>query len=290
MSVVVRHVAYPPLFDARFRVRLFFCCRESKPLHWTYGPVPLSAGKMGFSVAEAGTFWAVVNGRRFTCRTGELLVLRPGDVSTYGQAGDEQVRRIGLGIECDEGDVTNILLRRAFRRTYRLRDPAEFVARFDRLLAALSAAQSVRDWAVGGALMQLVELILRETAPQVRSESVLEAGAARVQQAQEWADENLHHPFRMTEWARTAGIDPTRFYLAFKTSTGLSPKHWLQERRLQSASHCLISTGMSVKQIGREVGLDDAFYFSKLFRKRFGCSPSQWRKMQAAGLRSGKGP
>lgn len=176
---------------------------------------------------------------------------------------------IGLGAECDEGDVTNLLLQREFRRHYRMRRPQKFIARFDSLLEALAAPRSVRDWAVAGSLLLLIELILRETSPRLRRiTEASETGAEQARQAQ--------------EWARATNIAPALFYQVFKANIGLSPKQWLQRQRLQTASQYLLSTRLNVTEVARKVGFEDPFYFSRLFDRHFGKSPLQWRKSNTA--------
>ena len=60
--------------------------------------------------------------------------------------------------------------------------------------------------------------------------------------------------------------------------------------RLEQAMR-LLQTDMRVKDVAHAVGYDDPLYFSRLFRRHYGCSPSEARRDVeqgvAAGLRDG---
>ncbi len=66
---------------------------------------------------------------------------------------------------------------------------------------------------------------------------------------------------------------------------GMSPANYVNAIRLQNAARLLESTGMQIKEAAFSSGFDDVAYFSRLFRKTFGASPSQYRE----SLRGRKG-
>lgn len=68
----------------------------------------------------------------------------------------------------------------------------------------------------------------------------------------------------------------------FKERVGQSPIEYLIELRMTRAKE-LLQMGFSVKETADKVGIADQYYFSRLFRKREGCSPSAYR----GGLRIG---
>ena len=62
-----------------------------------------------------------------------------------------------------------------------------------------------------------------------------------------------------------------------KKLTGLSPNMYIRELRLQEARKLMdTSPDLLVKNIAKEVGFMDSTYFSNLFKKRFGLSPSEY--------------
>ena len=74
----------------------------------------------------------------------------------------------------------------------------------------------------------------------------------------------------------------TKQYLirVFKKEMGKSPIHYLNEQRLLKSTAELLNEGKSIAEIARECGFDDYNYFSRAFRRRYGMSPREYRKMR----------
>lgn len=80
--------------------------------------------------------------------------------------------------------------------------------------------------------------------------------------------------------AELAGVIPCSLPQLFRYSQkffGMSPANYVNAIRLQNAARLLESTDMQIKEAAFSSGFDDVAYFSRLFRKAFGTSPSQYR-------------
>ncbi len=70
-------------------------------------------------------------------------------------------------------------------------------------------------------------------------------------------------------------VSTSSLYRKIKTETGLSPKDFITEIRLQKAQEIVKENPhISLKRLALEVGYSSSFYFSKLYKKRFGCKIS----------------
>ena len=65
---------------------------------------------------------------------------------------------------------------------------------------------------------------------------------------------------------------------AFAKYFGMSPKQYLIQLRMNRALELLTENELSVKEISFVCGFTDEKYFSRAFKKKYGCSPSQFRK------------
>ena len=70
-------------------------------------------------------------------------------------------------------------------------------------------------------------------------------------------------------------------FQAFKARTGLNPKQYQLQIRLQKAQDFLANTTKAVGEIAEILGFDSAFHFSKQFKDRVGLAPQAWRKRLA---------
>ena len=52
---------------------------------------------------------------------------------------------------------------------------------------------------------------------------------------------------------------------------------FLREQRLRKAAQLLETTGLRISEVAEQVGIPNVSYFSTIFRKEFGCSPSDLR-------------
>jgi AraC-like DNA-binding protein len=64
----------------------------------------------------------------------------------------------------------------------------------------------------------------------------------------------------------------------FKKKTGLSPLAYFNQLKVQHACELLKKTDLKINQICYKVGIEDSLYFSRLFSKAMGMSPTEYRK------------
>lgn len=90
-----------------------------------------------------------------------------------------------------------------------------------------------------------------------------------------------HYAERITvkALAEASNMSESNFHALFKRHVGTSPIAYLNSYRLSVAADALIQSTRSIKEISFSVGIDDSLYFSKLFRKTYGMSPSDYRAL-----------
>lgn len=78
--------------------------------------------------------------------------------------------------------------------------------------------------------------------------------------------------------AENLGLSESHFYSVFKKEMGISPIAYLNNYRLSLAANELLKTDKTISEIAYSVGIEDAIYFNKLFKKAYQMSPSKYRE------------
>ena len=90
--------------------------------------------------------------------------------------------------------------------------------------------------------------------------------------------ENIQRQIKLEEIAQYTNYSVSHFSILFREKTGYSPLNYFNQLRIQAACHDLDFTDLNINQIAMMTGFEDQFYFSRLFSKTMGCSPTSYRK------------
>lgn len=102
----------------------------------------------------------------------------------------------------------------------------------------------------------------------------------RIGTAIQFIEANIHKNFYVQQLAELSFMSIRNFQRLFKEATGLSPNDYLLELRIQNASKLLNETDLAIYKVANKVGITDWIYFSKAFKKKFGLSPTFYRKQR----------
>ena len=143
---------------------------------------------------------------------------------------------------------------------------APYTRRLEALYTLAASDNYVRDMQICEGLFALLTLLMKES---WHPEIVRTAGTKRqnVQEIKDYLD--LHFAEKITLDALAERFYINKFYLTrvFKEQFGLSVTNYLTQLRITQAKRLLRFTGKSVENVAQECGLNDANYFSRLFKK-----------------------
>lgn len=97
--------------------------------------------------------------------------------------------------------------------------------------------------------------------------------------ATSYFNENYNRDINIEEYAISRGMSVSWFIRNFKNFTGTTPMQFITSIRITNSQMLLETTNYAVNEIARIVGYDNPLYFSRLFHKQKGYSPSEYRKL-----------
>ena len=100
-----------------------------------------------------------------------------------------------------------------------------------------------------------------------------------VERATHYFNENYNQNICIKDYAADRHMSDCWFNRTFKKVTKVTPIQYIISLRITSAINLLENTDHNIKQIASMVGYDDEYYFSRLFKKQTGQSPTAYRKM-----------
>jgi AraC-like DNA-binding protein len=117
------------------------------------------------------------------------------------------------------------------------------------------------------------------------SNAELSYNSRRVEKVMEYMHQNFHKNITLQEVAKLTSMTAVSFSRFFKMRTGITFIDSLLELRLGHASRLLIDTTLSISEIAYNCGFNNISNFNRLFKKKKGCTPKEFRENYTTGSR-----
>ncbi len=100
---------------------------------------------------------------------------------------------------------------------------------------------------------------------------------AVINRCQEWVAQNYRSPSPVAAMIEVSNLAERTFIRRFREATGMTPLDYVHALRLEEAKQMLETGDLPVEAIANEVGYEDASFFGRLFRRKVGLTPAQYR-------------
>jgi AraC family transcriptional regulator of arabinose operon len=90
--------------------------------------------------------------------------------------------------------------------------------------------------------------------------------------------QHIHETLGIEQLAKQQHVSVSHYSRSFKQKTGLSPINYFNQLKIQKSCQYLYFTDRNIKQIALDLGFEDQYYFSRLFKNVIGISPALYKK------------
>ena len=144
------------------------------------------------------------------------------------------------------------------------------------------ASEEQGFYAVLNFLRILYELSLYDDARPLASSSFAKietlSESRRVRKVQTYIAAHFREDLRLPQLAEMVGMTPVAFSRFFRLRTGKTLSDYVLDIRLGSASRLLVDSAQTVAEICYDCGFNNLSNFNRLFRKKKGCAPKEFRE------------
>ena len=135
-----------------------------------------------------------------------------------------------------------------------------------------------------------VELLVREKLSHIlylilqNSETLMETpivnenqDAKRIKEMLNFIHEHFAEPINISQIAKYINLSERECLRCFQKTIGTAPIQYLLKYRVSVAAQLFVATDMSVIMVCNDTGFDSPSYFSKIFKRFMGCTPTFYR-------------
>lgn len=102
---------------------------------------------------------------------------------------------------------------------------------------------------------------------------------AKIKTALQYIQDNYREPISISDIGDYCGFSEYHFMRFFKKHMNMTCIKYLNQYRLDMASHQLSCTSVPITQVALENGFNNLSYFNRVFKKQFGITPKEFRKL-----------
>lgn len=225
----------------------------------------------------SGKTYFTFNGKRQLVSSGHMVLFQPRQEQNYEYFGEDKPEV--YWIHFTGSDVKYILQQYAIPL-----DEPVFYAGFSSSFPSLfkKIVNELLTCRIG--YQELLTMYFRQillAAQRTRSEEKSNINAQmqeEIDYARRYFNEHYNEPINIDEYASSRNMSICWFQRNFKKVTNQSPMQYIMNVRMNNAANLLETTNYSMKKISGIVGYENSLYFSRVFKKIIGMTPSEYRE------------
>ncbi len=222
-----------------------------------------------------GKAYYYINGEKLVANEGDMIIYRPGEEQKYEYFGSDKTEVFWVHFTGSEArNLVNRYIPEG-KNLFFVGHKPELEGVFRQIIAELHLCRANYEELLPLYLMQIlisVDRYLKED--DIADEKMF----SEIERAAIYFNENYNLPISVSGFAETLHMSPCWFIRKFKELFGVTPLKYILEQRMLNAENLLKTTKYNVTEVSEAVGYDNPLYFSRLFTKYVGVSPTEYKK------------
>jgi AraC-like DNA-binding protein len=252
--------------------RVGFVTRRRKPIGWAISDIANPAYEI-LAFATSGRATYSCRGATFDVTRGSMVYFPRGTPHSARSDPQQPWSFYSVGFEAIGGNADTRRRLGQLPTHVRLANTPQIARYFQQLQ---------RAWArqADGFLLEcrgLLLLLLQQFVSAAQQTERVAPQAAKIAAVVKFLHSNVGQTYSVGVLAGRAGLSESRFRVLFQRVTGLPVTRYQNHLRIAAAQNLLASGHWTVGAIADELGFQDVYYFSRLFKRMTGVSPTAWQ-------------
>lgn len=226
-----------------------------------------------------GECYIKIDNKEYIAKKGQLFLLPFNSVQTYYHISNNNVLKywIHCTYTCNDKDLLEIITLPHFVTV----DDPEYVENlFKQIISYDDADMIISKLIKKACLLQLLAYYFKKA--NVEKEKFFKD--EKISLLMSYIETNLQNEITIGKLAGIMHFHPNYFIRFFKEMIGMPPIEYINNMRIEQAKKLLQTMDTPIREIACEVGFNTSYYFTRIFKKKIGFTPSGYRLMLRATL------
>ena len=248
-------------------ISAYYCGKRVATPNHIYGPEIRQHFLLVF--VEAGVAELCLNNQKIVFKSGDILVMFPGEKIFYKAKTDWSIMWLGV----DGNELENVFNSLGITRKLPIFTPQNFgeILRVVADIYEITGGNSDYIRYTTQSLLYLLFSMLFAENKSEKKEDFVDIALGIIKY-------NYSNGITVKNLADNLSLDASYLSTIFKNKVGISPKKYILKLQIEKATKLLCDTNFTVREISIAVGFTDALYFSRVFHNMTGMAPSVYRK------------
>lgn len=223
-----------------------------------------------------GAGYYKIDGRLIKAESGNIVIYQPNEEQDYYYLGEDNTEL--YWIHFTGNSVMQLLesLELTGRNIFKVGIKTEFIQLFENIIYEINVRNHCYHSVCVSYLINLLSMFSRES--YALEKGIISLKKSGIEKSVIKMQMEYQCDYPISYYAEISNLSVYRFIHKFKSLMNCSPSKYIEKIRMDKSKELLIYTDLTINEISDVVGFNDPFYFSKVFKKNTGLSPTEFRK------------